>query len=189
MDAVALNEEAFKHTEHGMGMESWTNSEIGLAGGMRSGSSPAGYVRLLYLIIDMKKFEETGDQTAAECGKVEVFRSAEGIEGLVNIEVKKHERRGGIGVATIRGLVDTWHDHFSISDIKKVAITFWKKAGCRFYTTGGKELTITEARAHKSTLMGVIHKEGSKTEVTDLVGFSKNKGNIRIVSPSPFQPE
>lgn len=173
-EIIMLTEEALKYEGNAFA-EIYQNNEIALSGGFRCGSSPAGYVRAAYSIIDVPTYHEKGAE-AADVGLVKVFKSTKGIEGLVDIKIDKSSRRGGIGIAVIRGLIDTWEDHFVISDIKKPALGFWKKCGAVFYTRLGKEMTMAEARVYKGdSVMGVIFKQGSTTPVTDLVCFLKPK--------------
>lgn len=173
---IDLCEQAFAVEEHGMGMRTYQNDEIALGGGIRSGSSPAGYTRLLYIIYDVKAFAAGTPQDECELGKVEVWGrdGSQQIDGLVNIEVNKSARRGGWGAKVIKSLVDTCPVHFHISDIKKGAISFWAAQGTIFFA-GTKRLTTAEARKYKYLVNGVIPKEGCSDPVENYAALNRGK--------------
>lgn len=173
---IDLIEQALAVEEHGMGLRTYQNDEIALGGGLRSGSSPAGYTRLLYVIYDVKAFEAGTPQDECELGKVEVWGrdGTQQIDGLVNIEIDKKARRGGWGAKVIKSLVDTCPHHFHVSDIRRGAISFWAAQGTVFFT-GTKKLTTAEARKVKSGLNGVIPKEGCAEPVENYANLNRSK--------------
>ena len=91
-DIITEGSQLTKH-EMGMGMSSYQNSEVLLAGGMRSGNSDSQHTRLKFMIYDIRgiKPEEFAErQDELEMGFVELFvvdGSGE-IDGLVNIKLK-----------------------------------------------------------------------------------------------------
>ncbi len=130
--------EKLKKHEMGMGMSSYQNSDVLLAGGMRSGNSDAQHTRLKFMIYDIRditpeEFREKQDEL--EMGYVELFvnDSTGEIDGLVNINLKPKARGNGIGRAVIESLITT-AGNLKIYDIKRTAIPFWKKMGATFYS-------------------------------------------------------
>jgi len=132
--------EAEKLTKHelGMGMSSYQNKDIFLAGGFRSGNSDAQHTRLKFMIYDIRgvKPEEFNErQEELEMGFVEVFAvdATGNIDGLVNIKLNPKARRSGLGRLVIESLRATTGS-LKIFDIQRSAIPFWKKLGVTFYT-------------------------------------------------------
>ena len=129
-----------KHT-HGMGMTSYQNDEILLAGGYRSGNSDTEHTRLKYMAYDIKNVSAEdfqADQEKYNVGYVEVFvKDSNGeIDGLVNIHLGTKNRKAGTGKRIIQSLMKTVKGDLKIFDIKKSAIPFWKKMGVVFYNAG-----------------------------------------------------
>ena len=135
-DIILEAEKLTKH-EMGMGMSSYQNSDVLLAGGMRSGNSDAQHTRLKFMVYDIRNvtpedFREKQDEL--EMGFVELFVvDATGeIDGLVNIKLNPKARGNGIGRAVIESLKASVNG-LKIFDIKRGAIPFWKKMGATFY--------------------------------------------------------
>ncbi|RKZ78062.1 MAG: hypothetical protein DRQ35_06615 [Gammaproteobacteria bacterium] len=139
MNTNEIITEAEKLTKHelGMGMSSYQNKDIFLAGGFRSGNSDAQHTRLKFMIYDIRgitpeDFQERQDEL--EMGFVELFAvdSTGDIDGLVNIKLNPKARRSGLGRLVIESLKATTGS-LKIFDIQRSAIPFWKKLGVTFY--------------------------------------------------------
>lgn len=166
-----------KNVDRGM-FDSWENDDICLFGGWRVGSSPAGYLRVGYVILDVPIFNQTGDQQAAEMGNVHVYRDNENrLAALINIELDKTKRKEGVGGRVVRALAATHDDHLVIIDIRPKAVGFWKKMGCEFYYSNGTPVTTPTKPKTGTTLLGIIRKPGSNTPLNQLPAFSKGATN------------
>ena len=154
--------------EHGMGMTSYQNDDILLAGGTRSGGSDSDHTRLKYFVYDIKglsKEEFQGKQQEQERGYIEVFVNNSGdIDGLVNIVLKPKYRKGGYGKMIIKSLMKTVKGDLRIFDIKPSAINFWKKMGVSEWygiSTFDKKMDSPTAKqikitASRHSLYGII---------------------------------
>ena len=148
-----------------MGMSSMQNSDVVLAGGMRSGNSRAGYTRLKYMIYDIRGIDgQLSDEQwdEAEAGFVELFikdgnspPQASDIEGLVNIELKPKMRKSGIGSVVIQSLKDTAGE-LRIYDIKQKAVPFWRKMGATFYADSHFEKPAAKTTGVRTGLYAII---------------------------------
>lgn len=170
--------EKLKVQPQGMGLKALYNDEIALAGGMRSGSSPGHYLRTMYAIFLMSDFEN-------DLGKVEVWENQDGIHGLVNIEVDKGARRGGVASKVIKALVDNCDHHFGISDIRKEALHFWQSVGTRFFI-GTKEITLEDAMK-RGSCNGVIPKAGCNEPVDDYADINNTGWAKRMMAKREAQ--
>jgi len=146
----------------GMGLEAMHNDEIAIVGGMRSGNSKGDETRLKYMVYDVKGLsgEMTEEETKKrEIGYVELFvEDGSGkIRGLVNIQLTPKFRKGGLGRKVIDSLMTVVDKQLEINDIKKSAITFWKKVGTKFYDSTLTNV-VDKPRQHKGTLRGIITK-------------------------------
>lgn len=169
-------EAAMQRQEHGLGFEVWYGEKIALAGGMRSGSSPPGLLRCAYTIIDTQAMEQGVPQDKADVGLVEIFKDDNNeIRGLINIKLNKNNRRSGIGSEAVRSLIDSCPSDFTVWDIRKTAIGFWKKMGCEFYNSAGKP--IPDPRKFTGVIVGLIRKPGSTGTIMDLPGFSHRRAS------------
>jgi len=135
-DFITEGSKLSKH-EMGMGMTSYQNEEILLAGGMRSGNSDAQHTRLKYMIYDIRGVtaeEFQAKQDELEMGFVELFvvDGSGDIDGLVNIKLNPKARGNGVGRIVIESLKASVNG-LKIFDIKRGAIPFWKKMGATFY--------------------------------------------------------
>jgi GNAT superfamily N-acetyltransferase len=165
-EVAALYEAPLSSRDEGMGLRTLQNDDVVISGGMRSGSSPPGFTRILYVIYDREALVNGVHPSEADVGKVEVWENQAGIQGLVNIEVDKKARGKGIASKVVQALVDTHDKHFHISDIRPKARGFWEKLGTRFFR-GDKELTPEEVARHKGSLNGVIPKDGCSDAIAD----------------------
>lgn len=166
---------ALTHQGNGM-MEQWQNEEVCLAGGWRTGGSPADYMRVGYSIIDVQEYLKTQDAAASDFGLVECYKNSRNqLAALINIKLDKTKRKAGIGGKVVRALVATYPDHFTIIDIRRPAVGFWKKMGAEFYTPNAKPVTAPGSFRGHDILVGVIRKAGSQTELSDLPAFYKRK--------------
>lgn len=163
---VVLRRETF-----GMGLETLYGETFALTGGWRTGSAPAGLMRCGYAIIDMEAMRRGANQQQATLGRIEVYKDADGIVGLINIALDKNNRKAGVGSAVVNSLAATAPDHFVIWDIQQKALGFWKKMGCQFFTDMARY--VEQPKGFKGLLVGVIKKVGSETPVADLKGFRK----------------
>jgi hypothetical protein len=148
-----INDDKFDREEQAMGLSTLYNDNYQLAGGFRSGSSPAGTTRLKYVIYSMDLFQRTNDPKKSEIGFVELFANDENgnIEGLVNIELKPKFRKSGHGKVIIQDLIDTVDDGLNIHDIQKKASGFWKKMGTEFdHKAVNRGLTGIQGRISKN---------------------------------------
>jgi len=166
MNDVILEATALTKHELGMGMSSYQNKEIFLAGGMRSGNSDSEHTRLKFMVYDIRGVEpeEFRDrQEELEMGFVELFVvDATGeIDGLVNIKLEPKARGNGVGRIVIESLKAT-AGSLKIFDIKRSAIPFWKKMGATFYkdqhfvTPIEKPTNVALQRATKFGLYAII---------------------------------
>ena len=149
--------------EHGMGMTSYQNDDILLAGGTRSGNSDSEHTRLKYIVYDIKglsKDEFRDNQQEQERGYIEVFvKYSNGeIDGLVNIVLKPKYRKGGYGKMIIKSLMKTVKGGLKVFDIKPSALTFWKKMGVtEWYSTSTFDKKMDDPSAVKIKLAAKRH--------------------------------
>ena len=159
-----LTETAMRRQDMGMGMYHMYNNDIMFTGGMRSGSSPAGYTRLKFVIYDLKKVKELRDEGMdnndaydnSMSGHVELMvkDGTQDFDALVNIEIRG--KKSGIGRRVIKSLLDDVHSRnkpLVIFDITKNALGFWKKMGVELTLEnpmkGDINQTISYAEARK----------------------------------------
>lgn len=168
-----LIEAPMTREKYGFGMETMYgyDNEVALSGGIRSGSSPPGFLRLAYEAIDLLVLEKTDDRDTATIGVVELFvgKGSE-IAGLVNIKINPKNRKAGVGRRIIQAVFDTAPNDLVICDITPSALGFWKKMGAEIYTSYGEPY---DSKKKFTTIMGVLRKPGSTTPVTDLPFFHK----------------
>lgn len=148
-------------SEMAMGLTSYQNKEVLLAGGMRSGNSDAKHTRLKYMIYDIRgvtaeEFQER--QEELEMGYVELFvvDATGDIDGLVNIKLNPKSRSSGVGRIVIESLKATV-DGLKIFDIKRSAIPFWRKMGATFYDDQHfKNIATNTAKATRFGLYAIL---------------------------------
>lgn len=122
-----LSEEVLTKQDLGFGLTQYEGKEYSLVGGSRSGSSPAGLTRLRYDIVDHALYDQTNDLKKSKLGFVELFVGANGIDGLVNIEIQS--KKAGTGARVVKDIVDTAGGTLKIHDIQPKAKGFWLKMG------------------------------------------------------------
>lgn len=122
-----------KRSEAGFGLSQYVGKNFALAGGYRSGSSPAGTTRLRYEVYDLAIFNTQGEEEAM-IGFVELFvDGGNQIKGLVNIDIRK-KSRGNVGRELITDIVDTAGGELEVHDIQPKARGFWEKMGIEYHT-------------------------------------------------------
>lgn len=135
-----LFEEVLKFTPMMMGLSQFDGKDYALVGGTRSGSSPAGTLRLKYMIVDKHLYSPELDENEYVIGNVELFVDGSNkIRGLVNIELNKNARGGRVNGRTIvNDIVDTAGGELEIHDVQRNAIGFWEKMGIEWKRNGLK---------------------------------------------------
>lgn len=157
---VPVKEEAMTTHDMAMGMFAMQNSEVALVGGMRSGNSRAGYTRLKFVVYDLRGVEgqlkgEEWDER--EAGFVELFvkDGTKEVEGLVNIEFPKNNRRGGMGRVVVQALKDTFGE-LRVYDIQQKAVPFWRKVGAEFYADSHFQQKAKKTTGVRTGLYAII---------------------------------
>lgn len=137
----------------GFGMFGWGDEDIGIFGGIRSGSyQTAGQFRCRFSVYDTAHRKATGEDL--EIGTMELIVTTPEDESapceileLVSLEIDKALRGMGYGRRTVDALMRAAVDDIRISDIKKNKVGFWEAVGLEGMTTRG-------GKTH-----GYIHKE------------------------------
>jgi hypothetical protein len=160
-----VNEEALERVNTGYGMEEFRNDDIALVGGIRAGSSPANTVNLRYAIYDVPLLQQLkqqgGDQNQSHIGFVDLYLDdvTGDIVGLINIEMKRGNKRAGYGAHVIRSIMDSpfTRKPFRIYDIQMKALGFWKKMGVEFTRSDFKTpAEPTKLNADAGNIFGII---------------------------------
>lgn len=115
-----------------MGLTMYEGKGYTLAGGWRSGSSPAGLSRLKYDIYDMTKYTEDANPKDYKAGFIEINVDGRGVpEGLIDIEILPKFRSSPSisGRKIVNDLIDTAGGTINIYDVQKKAVGFWEKMG------------------------------------------------------------
>lgn len=177
-----LTEQRLVRKPAGMGLTMLYNNEIMIAGGMRSGNSPAYITRMKYVIYDLilvrKLVEEGMDRDdafdQAISGQIQLFildDTDTEIHGVSDIQIT--QKKAGIGRKVIKALVDDCaanNKPLHVYDIMKNALGFWDKMGCKFYNTSfgynnikqrsdTEPVTLAQAKKMKRVPMGIINPE------------------------------
>jgi hypothetical protein len=171
-DADTGPAEPFEHTPGAFG-EQYVNSQVALVGGIRTRFiPPKGFDRLFYTIISMEEYNRTQNADEATFGTCDLYKNMAGeLCGLIDIKLDKNKRKAGIGGMVIRGLLATYGKDFTVMDIRRPAIGFWRKMGCEFYWPNRQPANPNDVKPGKC-LMGVI-RQGSNTPLEELPGFFK----------------
>lgn len=129
----------------GFGMFGWGDEDIGIFGGIRSGSyQTAGQFRCRFSVYDTAHRKATGEDM--EIGTMELIVSEPEDEDeprqileLVKLEIDKSLRGMGYGRRTVEALMRAAVDDVRISDIKKTKVGFWEAVGLEGLSVrGGK---------------------------------------------------
>lgn len=148
----------------GLGLINAQNNDVMIVGGMRSGNSDASTTRRRYVVYDKKLWlslekqndpNNTEDYIEKQCnmGFVDLFvkdgkESSFGVEGLVNIEIKKEHRRKGMAGKVIQAIRETTGSELKIYDIKKHVASVWRKLGVtEFQNSHGKPVLVSKVAA------------------------------------------
>jgi len=162
---LPLDEDALERVNIGHGMEEFRNDDIALVGGIRAGSSPANTVNLRYAIYDVPLLQQLkqqgGDEDQAHMGFVDLYLDdvTGDIVGLINIEMKRGNKRAGYGAHVIRSIMDSpfTRKPFRIYDIQMKALGFWKKMGVEFTRSDFKTpAKPTKLNADAGNIFGII---------------------------------
>ena len=160
-----VNEEALERVNTDNGMEEFRNDDIALVGGIRAGSSQANTVNLRYAIYDVPLLQQLkqqgGDQNQSHIGFVDLYLDdvTGDIVGLINIEMKRGNKRAGYGAHVIRSIMDSpfTRKPFRIYDIQMKALGFWKKMGVEFTRSDFKTpANPTKLNADAGNIFGII---------------------------------
>lgn len=129
----------------GFGMFGWGDEDIGIFGGIRSGSyQTAGQFRCRFTVYDTAHRKATGEDM--EIGTMELIVSEPEDEDelreileLIKLDIHKPLRGMGYGRRTVEALMRAAVDDVRISDIKKTKVGFWEAVGLEGLTArGGK---------------------------------------------------
>jgi GNAT superfamily N-acetyltransferase len=127
----------------GFGMFGWGDEDIGIFGGIRSGSyQTAGQFRCRFSLYDTAHRKATGEDM--EIGTMELIVSEPEDEGdpreileLVKLEIDKSLRGMGYGRRSVEALMRAASGDVRISDIKKTKVGFWEAVGLEGFSTRG----------------------------------------------------
>jgi hypothetical protein len=169
-----LMEQQLVRKPAGMGLTMLHNNDIMIAGGMRSGNSPAGMTRLKYVIYDMLVVKElvaggmdrndAYDQSKA--GEIQLFvwdGTDSEIHGISDIKIT--QKKAGVDRRVVEALIAdcaSQNKPLYVYDIQKKAMGFWDKMGCKFYNSGkrvpdSEPLSLVDAKKRDRVLMGIVN--------------------------------
>lgn len=128
---------AFEYKDTGLGLGQFTNGDVALVGGFRTGKlGTPGTMRLLFGIYDIPLMNSGAPGGLSKMGSVEINMlpcdpgETPDIEGLVDITLSPGCQGRGLGRRVVEALAASSAEGLRIYDIKRKAVPFWKAVGC-----------------------------------------------------------